>query len=161
MAFSLAMGKTQLSFEFESAATAEFAADYDIHSTNTSDTILSKEDFIARILTVWNAVEFWMSGLIPAHRFDAEALGVYWKIEPEWVGTFSDADQVQQLSDEYAIAASMAIAVEEAAITLKEHGHPEYASPMVRAFYFGLALNTLGYDLECCMPGIPVHALGL
>ncbi|MDA8746029.1 hypothetical protein N9N28_15495, partial [Rubripirellula amarantea] len=85
---------------------------------------------------------------------------VYETAEPESLGTFSDIELVRSLTDEWELVTGLAIATEEAASKMSDHGHPEDAETLVRAFYLALALNELGYDLEHYLPGMPVHALG-
>ncbi len=96
-----------------------------------------------------------------AHGFCATSLGAFDKIAIEQNGTFTDADQAQLLIDEYKLAIAVAIAGKGSSMLVDEHGHSSDASTMIRAYYFALALNTLEYDLEHYLPGVPVHVLGL
>ena len=155
------MGYRQLTIDFDALATRETVVDFSCPGSMPETMVLPKDAFVARTRAIWDAVEAWLIDLTPAHGFDAFSLGVFDKITPEATGTFADADHVQSITKEYALAAGVAIAADEAAVMLEEHGHPDDASTIVRAYYFALALNTLDYNLEHYLPGMPVHALDL
>ncbi|WP_145175467.1 hypothetical protein [Rubripirellula lacrimiformis] len=115
---------------------------------------------MARTRDLWNLIEGWLLDEIPATEFEAHRLGIHDAIQPEWTGSFSDAELVSALTAEWELAAGVAIAADEAALLMLEHGHAHDAPALVRAYYLAVALNTLGYDLEHYLPGMPVHALG-
>jgi len=149
----------QLTLDFEAEATHEAAEPFDGGEHRDQTAILSKDAFTARTRTIWDAVNAWIVDYTPAFGFDAYKLGVFEKIEPEWRGTFSDADQVRLLKDDYALACGVAIAVEDASIMIEEHGHSADAETLIRAYYLAIALATAGFDLEHYLPGFPIHSL--
>ena len=146
-------------FDFEVESFKENVSDFGCGEVSIAQT-LSKHDFNRRTRELRLAVEGWILDCTPATTFEGLNHGIYDKIEPEWTGTFSDADLVHNLKDEWDLAVGLVIAAEEASILLHDHGHPENADTLVRAYYLALALNTLGYDLEYYLPGMPVNALG-
>lgn len=151
----------QLDLVFESA----FARVFEVATVATaslalaSETVVSKTEYRKQIATLWQAVHGWMLDLTPATEFYARSLGVYQNITPETDGSFDDANEVHDLTEQYSIAAGVAIAAEEAAAMMSEHGHPENADPAIRAYYFALALSILGYDLEHYLRAIPPQDL--
>ncbi|MEO1530483.1 MAG: hypothetical protein AAFX06_34270, partial [Planctomycetota bacterium] len=66
---------------------------------------------------------------------------------------------VRLLEQDWHVAATLAIAIEDAALQLQEHGHTDSCPTIVRSFYLALTLRDNGLDLEYLLPGFPVVAL--
>lgn len=160
LALSAPMTGRQLSLDFEACTANEAVSCFTRNETPPATNVLSKQEFMARTRALWNTIEGWLLDEIPLSTFEIDSLGIHDDIEPAWIGTFSDAEFVRTLSKEWDLAVGVAIAADEASLMMVEHGHHDDAPVLARAYYLALALNTLGYDLEYYLPGIPVNALG-
>lgn len=134
-------------------------SDHDSVAEFTSTSVLSKSEFQSRTLRAFNACSDWLDGNRGACQFDAERFGVFDTTPCEWTGTFADRDRVALLEHDWHVAATLAIAIEDAALHIQEHGHADTCPTIVRSFYLALTLRDNGLDLERLLPGFPVLAL--
>tara|TARA_R110002049_G_scaffold309101_1_gene516869 strand:+ start:8008 stop:8472 length:465 start_codon:yes stop_codon:yes gene_type:complete len=150
------MGHRQLTIDFDNAQLRESRP---VLEKDREGIVLNRHGYVERTLEIWRAVDAWIVEYTPAHSFSASRLGVYDKTTPADTSCAAETDQMRSTLHEYDLAVSVAIAAAEASSLLVEHGHSDDAGTLVRAYYLAVALNTLDYDLEHYLPGMPVLAL--
>lgn len=152
------METRQLEMEFSDQVREGVVAE-SAEAVEAAPQALNKEEYGQRTRRTFQACAAWMDESVSAHGFGADSLGVYDGRDCETSGTLADAERVKALVEDWAMASGLAIAIEDASITIEDQSIDEHCPVVVRSLYLAIAFKNSEWDLEALLPGFPVIAM--